>query len=193
MASKRQHAEQEQRRSAIERHVGRTAEQRLRWAVEVFLRADLKTEIPETLAAYGAYLKAFAPQPSRPGELVTASLGPTEGLSVDQVTRIHRRFGDGLTALRRRGEWPDVPLPSSRTPTAHGSRASWVVDYNNPEAAIVAGLAEHAVMEWSRLRDCPKCHRLFVRNRKQQYCSAPCSMAVRNRNRKTKKKTKKGT
>src|SRR4029450_91721 len=98
MATRRQRAE-EQRRSAIERRVGRTPEQRLRWAVEGFLRADLKTEIPEDLAAYGVYLKAFVPQPSKPGEVVTASLGSSEGLTVEQVKRIQAQLSAGLTRL----------------------------------------------------------------------------------------------
>jgi hypothetical protein len=68
----------------------------------------------------------------------------------------------------------------NRTPTAYGSRANWVVDYNSTEDAIVVGLAEAAVAGWSHLLNCPDCQRLFVRHHKQEYCSALRSMKRRN-------------
>ncbi len=124
------------------------------------------------------------PQPSKPGEMVSANLGPSEGLPAEQVKRLQAQFREGLMALRRQGEWPDVPTPTRRAFAASASGRIWErLDYEAPETAILAGLAEHVRGAWSRLRNCPECHRLFVRNRKQQYCSARCSMARRNRTR----------
>ena len=186
--TRRQQREQKQQQTAVERGVGRTAEQRLLWAVETFLRAPLETELPEVLATYGVYLTAFNPVPSAPGEVVMFS-GPAEGFSPEQVKRIQRQFDRGLTGIRRHREWPNVPAPTHRALVARApGEVVWFRKYDYPEAAVLAGLAEHVAAGWAQLRDCPECKRLFVRNRKQEYCSTTCSMKRRNRKRKKPRK-----
>src|SRR5262245_27784225 len=111
--TKRRQSQDEQRAAAVDRRVGQTPQQRLRWAVEVFLRANLDQEIPEEIAAFGVYLKRFVPSPSAPREVLLANLGPSEGLSPAQVRSIQHRFREGLTSLRQDAEWSDVPTPSS--------------------------------------------------------------------------------
>ena len=64
-------------------------------------------------------------------------------------------------------------------------RAVWETR-GNIRDAVFASVARLLLEHGQKVRACPECRRVFVANRRQAYCTARCSQAVRNQRRKEK-------
>lgn len=181
-----------------------TVTQRLRWALE-FIRRDLDELTPEELAAIGDDLvHATAPWWVEAGWMDGKTRQCTEILAEDvrvwqQEIRkgIYALIGPSIPmtelSLIRANRAPPVgwALPVSATylvPVRFDLRGDYVQilcmdESTNDQTAILHGVANLIVLCRTRLRACPVCGSPFLRQYRQEFCQAKCSVKVRNRRR----------
>jgi hypothetical protein len=107
-------------------------------------------------------------------------------LTVDEVWAAQRWLMEGLELLRRTGRW-DFAARVRYELDLHRGLMLWARLRSNSRLEQFKALAYNALREarfWFRL--CPECQRPFVPVRRQAYCSAGCSQAVRTRKWRTK-------
>ena len=102
-------------------------------------------------------------------------------LTQEEVWAAQGWLKDGLERLRRRGGW-NFATHVSYELDLHRGLMLWVRLKSRSRLEQFKALALNVLREarfWFRL--CPECQRPFVPVRRQAYCSAACSQAVRTR------------
>jgi hypothetical protein len=141
-----------------------------KWLFE-FLRCDLGTLTPGQLLGMRADLSAFV----RP-EIVTGTSWADDSLlpTRDVLETLRQDARAGIQRVRN-GEWFEL-----EEGICYGICRIGDGVFRGQRRGSFADLFRAAVMEvvqsqWSRLRDCPRCHETFLKMGKQKFCSTTCA------------------
>jgi hypothetical protein len=171
--------------SGVRVQVGVEPEARLRWLLD-FGNLDSASLSAEQRAAVIQEARAFVIlqqlDPAIRGRM--RSWSPADAapdvLSDAEVWSVQRWLKQGLDLLRRNQKWSFRPRVTYEL-DAHGG-LFWTRMRSSPHREQFKALAYDAFRDARfKFRLCPECKRPFVPVRRQAYCSARCSQAVRTR------------
>ncbi|MDO8475060.1 MAG: hypothetical protein Q7W02_02495 [Candidatus Rokubacteria bacterium] len=169
--------------AAVQRRVGETPEQRLRWIMD-FLRLDLDLLTSGEVEAKGDDLRMIAAHSLPRGVGLKTTVSP---MAAGVLRRYRDQIHEGLrSVLGKDCQWPLSGRPVLER-RAGGFRI--VVD-GDEMVGILSGIAQLIVEAGDRLRACqdPACGTPFVATKRQAYCTTKHSQRVRNQKRIQKEK-----
>lgn len=170
--------------AAMQRRVGETPAQRLRWIVDDFLRLDLAVLTPGELEAKGDDLRMAAVYSLPSGGGLNTTTAP---MPAGVLRRYQAEIDQGLRdVLGKDCQW----LLSGRPVLQRRENGFRIVVDGDEKAGILGGIAALVVAEGDRLRTCKdrKCGLPFVAIKRQEYCTIKHSQRERNRIRLDKEK-----
>jgi hypothetical protein len=162
----------------MQRRVGETPEQRLRWIV-ILAQRDLDDLTPGEIEALGDDLRmaAIFSLPRGVGLNTTTAAMPPGVL---------QRYQDDIDRGLRAVLGKDSRWPLSGRPVLERRAGGFRIAVEGDEkTGILSGVAQLVVEAGDRLRACqdPACGAAFVATRRQNYCSIKHSQRVRNQKR----------
>jgi hypothetical protein len=182
--------------------LGNAPDDRLRWVVETFCRANLPGLLEEEQIAFGYRLRQFVPRsidlrrvlaPIQRNELVRIQRDVNTGLGALLRDSTPRRRSGLMKPMEGRAAWR-LPLadeylvrwsPQNARPAVF--RARWSSE--SEATMIVRGIADLIRLAGQNLRLCHYCKLPFVGHTKRQdYCSPACGQTERDQRKAEKRK-----
>ncbi len=176
------------------KRMGDTPDKRLTWLLD-FLRLDLDVKRPEERVALGYDLRMLGMESTPVGRgsglagVGRSHFAPAGPMPDDTLRDLQRELAEAIRGLlgpsSRAWQLPPVrasiyrfSFPGAK-PVLFGMR----YDSEDERGGILWGAISLLQKAGGHLRLCPECQRIFLAVRRQAYCSAACSMRVRNRRR----------
>ena len=145
------------------------AETYARWLFD-FLRTDLSALSPNQVQRVRADIWAFV----RPEVIADASWATGQLPPIELVMQLRDDARKGIRRVRE-GHWFELEHGIGYGIAKFGDRI-----FRGSRRGTFPDLFRAAVMDtlqdfWGRLRECPRCHELFLKVGKQKYCGPVCS------------------
>jgi hypothetical protein len=140
-----------------------------RWLFE-FLRTDLRTLTPGQLLGMRADLWAFV----RPEIIEDKSWGNESLPTAEVLEAIQQDARAGIQRLRE-GEWFALERGIGYGIARFGDHIMRGGRRGTFEDLFRAAMIDTVQTLWERLRECPRCHAMFLKVGKQKYCSSICA------------------